>query len=91
VINAFAYVGSGLQSLCIGVLIPDQSAGTKEVPIFGFSRNWEWLPVFVIPFAIIGLIIAIRIWHDLPEATRRFNAQQAARSPVIAGVPDASQ
>jgi OPA family glycerol-3-phosphate transporter-like MFS transporter len=91
IINAFAYVGSGLQSLCIGVLIPDKTGASKTVPLFGFSRDWQWLPIFVIPFAIIGLIIAIRIWHDLPEATRRFNAKQAAKSPVIAGVPDASQ
>jgi OPA family glycerol-3-phosphate transporter-like MFS transporter len=91
VINAFAYVGSGLQSLCIGVLIPDKSAVSKVVPVFGFSRDWLWLPIFVIPFAIVGLLIALKIWHNLPEATRRFNAQQAAKSPVIAGVPDASQ
>ena len=32
----------------------------------------DWLPVFVIPFAIIGTFIAIRIWHDLPAATRKY-------------------
>ncbi|HUC85259.1 MAG TPA: hypothetical protein VL970_08715, partial [Candidatus Acidoferrales bacterium] len=91
IINAFAYVGSGLQSLCIGSLIPDKSGASQAVPWFGFARNWQWLPVFVIPFALLGLVIALRIWHNLPEATRRFNAQQAAKSSGVAGVPDVSQ
>jgi OPA family glycerol-3-phosphate transporter-like MFS transporter len=74
IINAFAYVGSMLQSFCIGFLVPDKGAPGKVVPLLGFSRSWEWLPVFVIPFAVIGLIIAIKIWHDLPPATRKYIA-----------------
>ena len=87
IINAFAYLGSSLQSYCIGHLVPDG----KTVSWLGISLSWIWLPIFVIPFAIIGLIIAIKIWHDLPEATRRFNAGNAAKSPLLGGVPDASQ
>ena len=92
-INACAYVGSGLQSLCIGFLVPDTKAGAANVvPLFGFARSWEWLPIFVIPFAVAGLIVAIKIWHDLPEATRRFNADNnGKKSPLLADVPDASQ
>jgi OPA family glycerol-3-phosphate transporter-like MFS transporter len=91
IINAFAYVGCGLQALCIGVLVPDKAAATLAVPVFGFARDWEWLPVFVIPFALLGLVIAIKIWHALPDATRRFNAEQAAKSPVIPDLPHATQ
>ncbi|HEY4416006.1 MAG TPA: hypothetical protein VGO57_09965, partial [Verrucomicrobiae bacterium] len=53
------------------------------VPLFGFARNWEWLPVFVIPFALIGLFIALKIWHDLPEATRRYIAKEEKDEPVV--------
>lgn len=60
VINSFAYMGSGLQSICLGFLLAGENA------------NWRWWPAFVIPFAIIGLIIALKIWHDLPEATRKY-------------------
>lgn len=91
IINAFAYLGSGLQSVCIGMLIPDGPAASKAVPWLGITRSWEWLPLFVIPFAVIGLLAAAKIWHDLPEATRRFNAEKAAQSALLAGVPDASQ
>jgi hypothetical protein len=36
----------------------------------------------MVPFAVIGLAVAIKIWHHLPEATRRFNAEQAKASAV---------
>ena len=76
IINAFAYLGSSLQSVCIGYLVPEKNGGLNQtVPWLGFALSWEWLPVFVIPFAIIGLIIAIKIWHDLPEATRKYIAR----------------
>jgi OPA family glycerol-3-phosphate transporter-like MFS transporter len=75
IINAFAYAGNSLQSFCIGYLVPEKNGGANQiVPGLGWTRTWEWLPVFVIPFAVIGLIIAIKIWHDLPEATRKYIA-----------------
>jgi hypothetical protein len=27
------------------------------------------------PFALIGTLIAIKIWHDLPAATRKYLAE----------------
>ena len=27
------------------------------------------------PFAIIGMLIAMKIWHDLPAATRKYIAE----------------
>jgi adenylosuccinate synthase len=26
----------------------------------------------MVPFAIIGLVTAIKLWHDLPAATRKY-------------------
>jgi MFS transporter, OPA family, glycerol-3-phosphate transporter len=63
IVNGFAYVGSGIQSISLGFLLPPQ------------GPSWQWLPVFVIPFAIIGMFIAIKIWHDLPAATRKYIAE----------------
>ena len=60
IVNGFAYVGSGIQSFSLGFLLPPK------------GPSWLWLPVFVIPFAIIGTFIAIKIWHDLPAATRKY-------------------
>jgi hypothetical protein len=27
------------------------------------------------PFALVGMLIAIKIWHDLPAATRKYLAE----------------
>ena len=63
IVNGFAYLGSGIQSFGLGFLLASKDA------------NWQWLPVFVMPFAIIGTLIAIKIWHDLPPATRKYIAE----------------
>ncbi len=63
IVNGFAYIGSGIQSFGLGFLLASKDA------------NWQWLPVFVMPFAIVGTLIAIKIWHDLPPATRKYIAE----------------
>jgi len=69
IINGFAYVGSGIQSICLGFLI--------------VREGWQWWPIFVIPFAVLGLICTIKIWHDLPEATRRYNKSMEDKDPPL--------
>jgi OPA family glycerol-3-phosphate transporter-like MFS transporter len=76
IVDAFAYLGSGLQSLCIGYLIPEAAGGAGQtVPIFGFARNWHWWPLFIAPFAVIGGGIALWIWNELPAATKKYIAE----------------
>jgi OPA family glycerol-3-phosphate transporter-like MFS transporter len=70
IINGFAYLGSAIQSICLGFLI--------------MHSGWQWWPVFVIPFAVLGLFCTIKIWHDLPEATRRYNKSLEEKDvPII--------
>lgn len=77
IVDGFAYLGSGLQALCIGFLIPKEGATPDEqiVPIFHFHRSWHWWPIFLIPFAIIGLLASLKIWKALPAATKRYIAE----------------
>jgi len=35
------------------------------------SQNWNYWPPFLIPFAILGLTLAIKIWHAYPQAKRK--------------------
>jgi len=75
IVDGFAYLGSGLQAICIGFLVPDKTARVSGqfVPYFHFiPRDWRWWPVFIVPFALIGGGIAVWIWHELPAATRRY-------------------
>src|SRR5437870_12222522 len=60
IVDGCVYLGTGLQSLCLGYLT---------------TRNWLWWPLFLMPFALIGGLIALRIWHALPAATRKYIAE----------------
>jgi MFS transporter, OPA family, glycerol-3-phosphate transporter len=81
IVDGFAYLGSGLQSICIGFLVPEIIGGAKQpIPFFGFARDWQWWPVFVIPFAIVGLALAVKIWHELPAATKKFIVEREGKT-----------
>ena len=55
-IHGFVYLGTGVQSLSLGFLT---------------EQNWNFWPPFLIPFALIGLVLAIRIWYAFPHAKRK--------------------
>lgn len=77
VVDGFAYLGSGLQSFCLGYIT---------------TRNWHLWPLFLIPFAIAGILLAIRIWHDLPAATRKYIAEVEERAqPAVVPASDCGQ
>ena len=60
IVDGFVYLGAAVQSFSAGSL-------TKQ--------SWYWWPGFLIPFALVGMILALRIWHELPAATRRYIAE----------------
>src|SRR3954462_15382598 len=60
-VDGFVYLGSGLQSVSIGFL--------TERP-----HNWLWWPLFLIPFAVIGGIVALKMWYEFPAATKKYIA-----------------
>jgi len=70
IVDGFAYVGSGLQSLCLGPIT---------------THHWQWWPLFIVPFAIVGLVISIKIWNELPAATRKYIAEtEEPKAPEMA-------
>lgn len=77
IIDGFVYLGSGVQSIGVGYLVTHHS--------------WQWWPIFLMPFALIGGLLAFRIWHELPVATRNYidnverkrsGTQTADRTPI---------
>ncbi|MCB2200065.1 MFS transporter [bacterium] len=54
-IDGFVYLGTGFQSLSLGFLT---------------TASWNYWPPFLLPFAIIGLVLAIRIWYAFPSPTK---------------------
>jgi OPA family glycerol-3-phosphate transporter-like MFS transporter len=55
--DGFVYLGTGLQSVCLGYLT---------------TKDWSYWPLFLIPFTVIGLLLAIKIWHAIPAATKKY-------------------
>jgi len=58
IIDGFVYLGTGTMALINSFVLPSEK--TPEAAIPG-----SWLPLFVsmIPVALIGLVLATRVWH----------------------------
>lgn len=61
IVDGFVYIGSSLQSFGVGYLTE--------------GHHWIRWPLFLMPFTIIGLILAASIWHELPDATKKYIAE----------------
>ena len=70
-VDGCTYIGSGIQSFCIGFLVPNK-IGDHSTFLGLFPRDWHWWPLFLMPFGLLGLWVAIKIWNALPEATRKY-------------------
>ena len=57
IVDGFVYLGSSIQSVSIGYLA---------------TRDWHYWPLFLAPFACLGMALSIRIWKKLPDATRQY-------------------
>ena len=54
-IDGFVYLGTGVQSLALGFIT---------------EWNWNYWPIFLLPFAIIGVLLTSRIWHAIPKGKK---------------------
>jgi sugar phosphate permease len=52
VIDGFVYLGTALQSVSLGYLT---------------TEDWAYWPWFLLPFAVIGFLLALRIWNAKPK------------------------
>ena len=64
IVDGFVYLGSGVQSVGVGYLVTHHS--------------WQWWPIFLMPFALIGglspgasgtnspprLVLILRLWNE---------------------------
>jgi OPA family glycerol-3-phosphate transporter-like MFS transporter len=71
IVDGCVYLGSGVQSISIGYLT---------------GVSWQWWPIFLIPFALIGGLIAARFWGELPAATRKY-ITQVEHKQLVAATP----
>ena len=61
VADGFSKLGSSFQELVLGAII------TKD--------TWHYWPSFLMPFTLLGLFFAWKLWKELPPATRKYLAE----------------
>ncbi|MDX9719481.1 MAG: MFS transporter [Myxococcota bacterium] len=64
IVDGFVYLGTAVQSLVIGKLVPTGEAAKDPA-------NWLWWPIFLIPFAIAGFFFTLKIWNALPTRAKK--------------------
>ncbi|MCS6799797.1 MAG: MFS transporter [Myxococcota bacterium] len=62
IIDGFVYLGTGLQALTLKRILPDGAASAD-------AANWRIWAVAMAPAAVLGLLLALRVWNARP-ATR---------------------
>jgi len=61
IIDGFVYLGSGVQGYLYATLLP-HDAPAKD------PMNWKNWPLAMIPVAVVGLLLATRVWNARPKA-----------------------
>ncbi|MDP2874552.1 MAG: MFS transporter [Holophaga sp.] len=64
IVDGFVYLGTALQSLVIGKLVPVGPAAKDP-------SNWIAWPIFLLPFAILGFVFTLKIWNALPSRAQK--------------------
>lgn len=59
IIDGFVYLGTGLQSVIVGGLLPKGEAAS-------LAANWHNWPKAMLPVAIVGLVLCTRMWNAKP-------------------------
>ncbi|MCB9754037.1 MAG: MFS transporter [Myxococcales bacterium] len=63
IIDGFVYLGTAVMSFWYGWRLPSGDAAKDPA-------NWSEWPVWMIPVALIGFVLALRVWHSKPQGKR---------------------
>ncbi len=61
VADGFSKLGSSFQEFALGAIL--------------LKDTWFYWPLFLMPFTLLGLFFAIKLWKELPEATKKYLAE----------------
>ncbi len=67
IVDGFVYLGTGLQSISLGYLT---------------GQSWFWWPTFLMPFALLGGFLALRMWNALPAATQKYITEVEEKAEI---------
>lgn len=61
VIDGFVYLGTSLEAVVLGKVLPKEQAARDA------ASWWTW-PAVIMPAAVLGLVLATRVWNARPKA-----------------------
>ncbi len=69
IIDGFVYLGTAVMSVTYAIILPKEEfdAAGKLVGPATDPDNWVWWPVAMIPFALIGFLLALKVWNAKPK------------------------
>jgi OPA family glycerol-3-phosphate transporter-like MFS transporter len=62
IIDGFVYLGTALEAQVLVAVLPKD--GTPQAAL---AAEWHWWPIVMIPAALVGLLLALRLWHARPQ------------------------
>ncbi len=79
IIDGFVYLGTATMSMTYAFTLPQEHLENgKLVGPATDPSNWLAWPVAMIPVALIGLVLALRVWHAYPDAGKKKPAPEPA-------------
>jgi OPA family glycerol-3-phosphate transporter-like MFS transporter len=72
IIDGFVYLGTAVMSLTYGLVLPDDPAIAAD------PENWVWWPGAMIPVALLGTLLATRVWNAKPQPKKAVITPAAA-------------
>ncbi|HWM84203.1 MAG TPA: MFS transporter [Kofleriaceae bacterium] len=69
-IDGFVYLGTGTMSLLYGFMLPQEKLDEckRIVGPAADPDNWQSWPISMIAVALVGTLLATRVWHARPQA-----------------------
>ncbi|MBU53231.1 MAG: MFS transporter [Deltaproteobacteria bacterium] len=73
IIDGFVYLGTAVMSLTYAIILPKEGklVGGKIVGAATQPENWIGWPVAMIPLAVIGFLLALRVWNAKPKGKEK--------------------
>ena len=69
IIDGFVYLGTAVMSFTYAMILPQEQldAAGKLVGAAADPAKWQAWPISMIPLALIGVLLATRVWHAKPK------------------------
>ena len=69
IIDGFVYAGTGFMSVLYGFILPKQGvdAAGHMTGAATDPANWSVWPISMIPVALVGFVLATRVWNAKPK------------------------